>query len=244
MNWTKAENVGVCWILIKEEDVSTSSARLPSTILCWVHLAGEKTTCHRNLKVFCALDSFANYLSDALFPTFQPPVIECTLFSIVFHTKQATYQQRLQTEDIPEIVNLKKMKSKPQCSTKLCKLQILWNKSTHHERPMYVEVSTNLIKCILNGAVFCCSSFIERENAQRLLKTRGRPLVDGCNWGDGLKKANTQKLKDFHIFEFCTDRIRSKLWTRWHPVLPLTHICVCYMEKRKLETWKSQSPCS
>lgn len=108
------------------------------------------------------------------FPTFQPPVIECTplLIELIFHTKQATQQQHLQTEEIPEIVNLQKIKSKPQCSTKLCKLQILRNKRTHHKRPMYVEVSTSSIK---NDAVFCCSSFTERENAQWLLKTRGRP---------------------------------------------------------------------
>lgn len=51
------------------------------------------------------------------------------------------------------------MKSKPQCSTKLCKLLIMCNKSIHHERRIYVEVWRNLIKCVLNGPSLCCSSF-------------------------------------------------------------------------------------
>lgn len=130
-----------------------------------------------------------------------------------------------------------KMKSKPQCSTKLHKLLIMCNKSKHHERRMYVEVWRNLIKCILNGPSLCCSSF-----SVKMPRGSWRQ-EEGLWWKDaievtGSKKTNIQKLKDFHNFEFCTDGIRSKLWTRWHPVLPLTHICACYMEKRKLETWK------
>lgn len=134
------------------------------------------------------------------------------------------------------------MKSKPQCSTKLCKLQILWNKSTHHERPMYVEVSTNLIKCILNGAAFCCSSFIERENAQRLLKTRGRPLVDGCNWGDGIEESKHTETQRFpYLWVLYRQNQIKALDKMTSSTSPDPHLCLLYGKEKTGDMKESES---
>lgn len=90
---------------------------------------------------------------------------------------------------------------------------------------------------------FCCSPFKERENAQRLLKTRGKPLVDGCSWRwCRLRKKKKKKHTGTRWFPYLWvvyRRNQIKAWDKMTSVTTLTHISFCYMEKRQQKTWKS-----